>query len=326
VVKSKVARVLIKLVLIFVAITIYFYFQHPVQYRCTNLKAVFPVGDMTLVLDDIRISDLDEDKLSGRYRGGEIPWIYRMILEANLPMDWTIKLTDIVAFYSRPPRTGDMANVEFSGILVYPADVRNPVHNDSSVLDLFHFSVSPGYFSGRGGNFTYGNNYCRWNRHGTFNLDDLGKKFVLSITDQTTNKVSYIYFTPRWTKERLIKWGESWLETDPTEPAERYITHLIHDNTDAAIDYIIPGLRDRFEHPHLASSFQDADIRYTVEWVDYLVYHGAYRVTAEPVKFLNEDRTIFESISDTKLIFYVVKNDRDSKFYIGRLENLPGSD
>ncbi len=325
--KSAVFRIIIKLVSILIAITIYFYFQHPVEYRCTNLKAVFPVGDMTLILDDIRISDLDEDKLSGRYRGGEIPWIYRIIFEANLPMDWSIKLADIVTFYSRPPRTGENANIEISGILVYPPEVRNPVHNDNfSVLNRFNLLINPGHFSGRGGNYAHGNNYCQWNRHGTFDLNDLEKRFTLSITDQITNKVSYIYFTPHWTKKRLIKWGGSRLETDPTAPAERYIRQLLLHDANTALDYIIPGLRDGFEHPHLDSSFYDADIRCTVEWVDYLVYHGAYRVTAQPVKFLNEDRTSFEAISDAKLIFYVVENNMDNKLYIGRLESLPPSD
>ncbi|MGI6548541.1 MAG: hypothetical protein ACOX4Q_00690 [Syntrophomonadales bacterium] len=189
-VKSKVARVLIKLVLIFVAITIYFYFQHPVQYRCTNLKAVFPVGDMTLVLDDIRISDLDEDKLSGRYRGGEIPWIYRMILEANLPMDWTIKLTDIVAFYSRPPRTGgDVAHMSSSRESWSTRQMlRNPVSTDDSrrIGSFLTFDMSVQDASAvRGGNFTirqqllYGGIVMA-----PSTLMILGKQFVLSITDQ----------------------------------------------------------------------------------------------------------------------------------------------
>jgi hypothetical protein len=322
VVKSKVARVLIKLVLIFVAITIYFYFQHPVQYRCTNLKAVFPVGDMTLVLDDIRISDLDEDKLSGRYRGGEIPWIYRMIFEANLPMDWSIKLADIVAFYSRPPRTGgDVANIEISGTLLYPAGLRNPISTDNrDILDCTDVDINPGWLSGHGGTFRSGNNYCTLNYHGTFNHKDINKTLTLSITDEANNKTSYIYFTPHWVKERVLKWGRSPMETEPVWPAESYIEWLQRGNTQKAKECLTAGLRKKFEIPPLDSSFKDGDIRYTVEWQAHLMgYIGAYRITAEAGKFLNESRTDFEAATDKKLVFYVVKNSDDNKLYIVRV-------
>lgn|GEM_PF-1215486 len=319
--KSSVARVLIKLLLIFLVVTIYFYFQHPVQYRCTNLKTVFPIGDMTLVIDDIRISDLDEDKLSmWSIRGDKIPWLYLMIHKANLPIDWTVRLNNIVTFYTRLPRTDENANIEISGTLLYPADVRNPIGTDDhSILNQFDVHIIPGSVSGQGGNFTSGNNYCIVDCHGTFNLNDLNKELTLSITDEATNKVSYIYFTPRWEKERIWTLGKPWLEIDPVRLVESFIEQLKRNNTGKALEYVMPGVKKNFEFPLLDSSFKDADLRYTIEWVEYVVYYGAYKVTVEPGKFLNENRTDFEAATERKLEFYVARNNKDNKFYIVRV-------
>jgi|CZCB01.1.fsa_nt_gi hypothetical protein len=64
----------------------------------------------------------------------------------------------------------------------------------------------------------------------------------------------------------------------------------------------------------------EAEIRYTVEWKDFWMgYADAYQITTEAVRFLNEERTDFEALSDEKLIFYVVKNDRDGQYYTTRV-------
>ena len=322
--KSTVNRILIKLLLIFIVITIYFYFQHPIEYRCTNLKAVVPIGDMALVIDDIRISDRDQEKLNRS--GYEIPWIYGKIWEANLPGNWTEKLFNIVEFYTRTSRTKEKADFCILGTLVYPAEVRNHINPDNidsrncNVFNKFGVNILQGYVS-NGCTRTSGDNYCSLHCHGTFNLDNLNSKLTLFITDRITNKTSYIYFTPQWEKERNLKRSVSWSKRiDPAEPVSRYIFNMKRNNTQEALEYVMPGLRKKFEIPPLDNSFQEAEIRYTVEWKDSLTgYAGAYKITAEAGRFLNEERTDFEAVSDEKLVFYVVKNDRDGHYYITRV-------
>lgn len=322
--KSLVTRIFIKLLLIFAVITVYFYFQHPIEYRCTNLRAAVPIGDMTLVIDDIRISDRDPEKLDRS--GYEIPWIYIKIWEANLPANWTEKIFNILQFYTRTPRTKENADFCVLGTLIYPAEVRNYVNPDNTdggnrdVYNKFDVNILPGYIS-TGCAIMSGDNYCSVHGDGTFNLDDFNGRLTIAITDKTTNKTSYIYFTPQWEKKRYFKLGVSWSQgIDPTEPVSKYIYHMKQNNIPEALEYVMPELRGEFKFPALDKSFQEAETRYTVEWKDYLMYHaGAYKITAEAVRFHDEKRIEFEAVSDKKLVFYVVKNDRDGEYYIVRV-------
>lgn len=316
-IKSTGVRIAVKLLLILLIINIYFYFQHPVLYRCTNLSAVVPIGDMKLVIDDIIISNLDEDKLSNLTLQGEFPWIYRKIMEKDLPMELTLDLFKIASFYTRKPLTNEYANIKLSGTLIYPAEIRNfQITEGKEIMDRFEIGISPGYFSGRSCTKDDGCNYCTWQSYGTCSLDDLNKEITLAITDQATNKVSYIYFTPRWKKERIMQGHISIRDADPAQPVQDYINRISHNNTQAALEYIVHEKRSDFESHRLNNEFKNADIRYTVDWDDCLAeYSGAYRVTAEPGKYQNENQSDFVAAKDNRLIFYTVK-ESDGKFYI----------
>jgi hypothetical protein len=317
--KSTRVRVAVKLLLILLAISIYFYFQHPVRYRCTNLNLVLPIADMKLVIEDISITNLDENKRHFPMSKDDIPWVYRKIIyQNNLPMELRLNLLKIASFYTRPPLTKENAYLNLTGTLIYPAEIRNPEKSDGlETLDQFNIDISPGYFSGRGCNAMNGDNYCRWHTHGTFDLSDLKEKFTLAITDKASNNVSYIYFTPRWEKERLMqnRFNRDIFE-GPSWPVKRYIEQASQDNTEAAPTYIIPAERNYFKAPDLNSNFKDADIRCTVDWESSLSeYAGAYRVVAEAGKYQNEEQTDFVPTTEHKYIFYTVK-DPDGKFYI----------
>lgn len=318
--KSTGVSVSVKLLLILLTISIFFYFQHPVRYRCTNLSIVVPIADMKLVIDDISITNLDEDKLHIPWSKDEIPWVYRKIIEkTNLPGELRLNLLKIASFYTRQPLTKENANLKLTGTLIYPARIRNFEKSDGQeILNQFDVDISPGFCSGKGCNCMYGDNYCRWQNYGTFNLNDLDKEFTLAITDKASNNVSYIYFTPRWEKERLMqkKIYIDYLREGPSLPVQGYITQVSQNNTQAALNYIIPEKRNHFETPHLNSNLKDADIRCTVDWDDSLSeYCGAYRVIAEAGKYQNENQTDFVATTDHKYIFYTVK-DPNGKFYI----------
>ncbi|NLV17002.1 MAG: hypothetical protein GXY50_07335 [Syntrophomonadaceae bacterium] len=325
--KSTVTRILFKLLLIFLVVTIYFYFQKPIEYRCTNLKAVIPIDDMTLVIDDIRISDRDQEKLNSLASSG-IPWIYEKILEAGLPWNWTVKLFNVVAFYTYTPRTMEKADINISGALLYPAEARNSIKS-SDAWNNFKMSISPGNLSSNGARFNSSNNYCSVFCGGTFNLKDLNKKLTLSITDKINNKTIYIYISPQWKKTRPLNQGASGLEKDLNSPVRSFVNHLANNNIQAAMENIMPVLRNDFEIPQLDINFRNDEIRYTSEYIAYLMgYSGAYKITAEAGRFLNEEQTDFEATSDERLIFYVAGNDRDGKFYITRVHQpyVSGSD
>lgn len=315
-IKSAGVRISVKLLLILLAISLFFYFQHPVVYRSANLSAVIPVGDMTFVIEDISVSNLDEDKIHAISEKDKIPWIYRKIWEANLPVEVRTNLFKIASFYSRRPITNENANLKLTGTVIYPAEIRNSEKTDGhEFLDGIEVNVSPGHCSGKGINRMYGDNYCRWQSRGKFNLSDLDKEITLAITDQATNKVSYIYFTPRWEKERLLQTNDSSLMTGPSEPVMGYIHALSQNDIQAALEYVAPEKREAFKSHLLDSEFKNADIRYTVDWNDCLDgYRGSYRVVAEAGKYEN-NQTDFVAASDNKLVFHTVRL-ADGKFYI----------
>lgn len=315
--KSTGIRILLKLLLILLTISIYFYFQHPVIYRSTNLRAVVAVADMKLVIEDVSISNLDEDKMHAQIFDGEWPWIYRRITDTKLPAELQLNLVKIASFYTRRPLTNENAKLKLTGTLIYPAGIRNsPQTGGHELMDRFDVSLNPGYCNGNGSQFMSGDNYCRWQSHGTFNLNNLDKELSLAITDKASNRVSYIYFTPCWEKERIIQGqGFNWA-IGPAQPVQNYINRINCNKTRQALTYIAPEARNNFQSPRLDSSFKDAAIRYTVDWEDFLLdYGGAYKITAEAGKYQNEDQTDFVPTTDKKLVFYTVKNP-DGKFYI----------
>lgn len=315
--KSTGVRIFVKLLLILLTISIYFYFQHPIIYRSTNLRAVVDVADMKLVIEDISISNLDEDKMHAQIFKGEWPWIYRRIMETNLPVELQLNLVKIASFYTRRPLTNENANLKLTGTLIYPAGIRNsPKNGVHELMDRFDVSLNPGYCNGNGGQFMSGDNYCRWQSHGTFNLNDLDKELSLAITDKISNKVSYIYFTPRWEKERIMQGQEFNWAIGPAQPVQNYINQINYNKTQQALECIAPEARNDFQSPRLDNNFKDAGIRYTVDWEDFLLgYGGAYRITAEAGKYQNEDQTDFVPTTDNKLVFYTVRKS-NGKFYI----------
>lgn len=67
-------RILVKVLLIWLVISGYFYFQKPVIYRYTDINAAIPIGENQLIIEEITVHNFYKDK---SFIGNEeLPWQY----------------------------------------------------------------------------------------------------------------------------------------------------------------------------------------------------------------------------------------------------------
>lgn len=309
--KSRWLRILIKIILIFLLITVYFYFQHPVIYRYTDINAAIPIGDKQLIIDEINVHNLDEG--NSRWKGG-IPWRYRVVSDMNLPIELQTNIFKIMSFYSRVPRTEDYGTLQVWGILISPENIEY----DAWTGDYFDISVKTGliggFSSGRSCSSVW-ENFFIVREKSKFDIKAIDKKLVLVVTDIESEKKTCIRLKPQWQKERLFIKGH-W-DRSPVDPVRDFVYNIYNDRPkEEVLDYVLPKLRNDFLFPEPKPELMDKEIQVatSLEWRDiYEDYPGVYCVQAEVGEDADDNAKEF-SPQDI-LTFYVVK-DHDAKYKI----------
>lgn len=309
---SRWVRIPVKILLIWLVITLYFYFQHPVIYRFKDLNAVIPVGEMTLVIEEINLHNLDEQERNKWIWSREnVPWQYQILF--RIDPKWQIPASKILSFYSRPPLTADYGTLQVSGTVIFPEEMRNGTDEHISIHDVFSLNVYPGYTSGQSSTFRDGDNYCTICAHGKLDFDDMNRELILSIEDKQRDVTTRLLFTPSWTKERRLTLASH--NQSPLTPVERFITKISIDQPQEALQYVVPVRREKFVIPDdlgKAYAANKTPIRYTLNWLNLVEgYQGVYQVKAEvgsQVGNLNEDN-IHNFTAQAVYTFFVTKEE-----------------
>jgi hypothetical protein len=297
--QSRWVRVLIKILLIWLVITLYFYFQQPVTYRFTGLNASFPIGKDQLIINEISVNNLDEEKID-LWNGKKIPWQYRMIEELHVPRQWYNTIFKVISFYSRPPLSNEYGSLKIYGTYISQESIKD--------IDLFELHERMDVYiypsSGGSGMASTPSNYenalviCA---HGKFPLKDLDKPVLLYVTDKRLSKSTTLLITPQWQKERIKR-----LPTlkDPAEPVSEYIHKIYESGAQNASGE--SSKANGKTQPYLAG--KNIQIEAKLKWIDIFEgYYGVYQVDDDIYEYAESNGQ--KKGSPDKITFYIHQNN-----------------
>lgn len=310
-VKSRWLRILLKILLIWLVISIYFYFQHPVIYRCRDINASIPIGDGKFIIEEINVHNYDEDKHFADLMENKIPWQYRLGRKLDIPPNLFAYIDKAAQFYSWPPLAKEFGTLQVYGSLIYPYALSdNDFDTPYKHLD---FSIYPTGGSGRSLTKFFKNAYII-NNHGAFYFDTLDEPLIITVTDKETTKETQIILTPNWQKERLLKRGFG--NQNPRDPVSRFISHIYNGNPQEALKYLMPERKKNILIPSPKQNLvgKNVQTQANLEWIDvYEGYYGVYRIDAEIGEYPGENSN--NLVPQDRMTFYVHK-DTDGNYKI----------
>lgn len=304
--QSKWVRILVKIILIWLVITVYFYFQHPVVYRCLNIGANIPMGDGQLLIHEIQVSNLDEEQRNTWLENEEMPWRIKILYklhERGLPLSWQNPVYKVLMFYSWPPLADDYWTYRICGTYISPEDIET----SGSVLDKFSLYIYPALNGGGNGS--------QWEEtlrnaamivtRGKIEPQQLDQHLMINIVDKENDRTTRLVITPQWQKERLI-YGASRSNQykSPAEPVVKFMNKIYAGEPQQARDYVLTELRTKFPLPDPSEQLneQNIDIVGHLSWIDiYNDYLNVYRMYAEVGK---PSENSFVPVQ--KLTFYII--------------------
>ncbi len=310
--KSRWIRIPLKILLIWLAITVYFYFQHPVIYRYKDINVKTPIGDEQLIIDEISVNNIDEDKRSSYFYSRKIPWQYQLLWKLDLPQPWNIYVGKAISFYSRPPLAKDSGTLLVSGTYIYPKTFS--ATDIEAHRDRFDISVYPWGCSGSGYLEEFFKNALIIRSRGKFPLGAMDNPIIITITDNVTTKSTQLVLTPQWHKERLICLRDVW--ESPADPVRNFIGDIYQNKPQHALEHVMPELKENFPIPSSKQTLigKKIQIEGNLGWIDIFEdYFGVYQVDAEVGEF-NEDSTK-DFIPQDRITFYTRK-DNDGNYKI----------
>lgn len=310
--KSKWVRIPVKIILIGLVITLYFYFQHPVVYRCLDFGANIPIGDGQLLIHEIRVSNLDDQRYTWM-DNEEMPWrvqVMQRMYELGLPLNWRNPVYKALVFYSWPPLADDFWTYKIYGTFITPEDI----YTSGSVLDSFSLNIYPARKSSHGSQWEEPvRNAVMVFADGKINHQQLDNHLIMNIVDKESDRTTRLVITPRWQKERLINRVSYNQYKSPATPVQSFMYKIYSDQPQRAGDYVLAELRNNFPLPAPSEQLKGQDIKIAsrLSWVDvYKDYLSVYRVDTEVGKPSENN-----FIPVQKLTFYTII-DQDGNFKI----------
>ncbi|NLB53458.1 MAG: hypothetical protein GX808_11080 [Syntrophomonadaceae bacterium] len=310
--QSKWVRVPVKILLIWMVITIYFYFQQPVIYRYQNLNANIPIGNAQLLFHEINVTNQDEYQQIHWMDDQETPWqftLYQKMVDLGLPMSWYVPILKVISFYSWPPLAQDSYYLYIYGTFIYPEDV---VYDESaSSLERFNVYIYPGTSNGTGSQHEFFRNADMINVHGRIDPKMMDQPLIINVVDKEDARSTKLIFTPEWEKERLLQREERY--KSPADPVRNFIHNIYDNQPQKAFKNVLPKKRD-----HISLSVPNQDLlgkniqmEGSLSWIDVFEgYLNVYRVDTEIGEFSENN-----FIPQEKLTFYTVR-DQDGNYKI----------
>lgn len=304
-IKSRWIRIPMKILLIWFVISIYFYFQHPVIYRCTGFNASISIGEEQLIIDEINIHNFDEDKNREYIENGKIPWRIRLL--GKMPSSkWSTYVYKVLTFYSRPPLTKEYGTMQIYGTYISPKPISNT--DFESLNERYDISIYP--YGGRGGSRRtqeFFKNALVLSSHGKFPLKALDKPFLLTVTDKVTTKSTQLLITPQWQKKRILRIEN---QKSPADTAQDYIHKIYQNKPQQASKYILPERDDNSPNMSLKPALAGKNIQMegNLKWIDVFEdYYGVYQVDAEIFEFIESGAK--DSRPPDQITVYLHKNE-----------------
>jgi len=295
--QSRWFRVLKKILLIWLLITVYFYFQHPLTYRYTGLNAVFPIGEDQFIINEISVNNLDQEKIEEYYK---IPWYYYVLEKLNYPLHWNNPLLKALSFYRRYPLSKEYGTINIYGTYISSTTEGEKIMDEMyDRLDVYIYPGSGG--SGMGSTTANYKNALVICGEGKYPLQDLDKPFLLYVTDKEANKTTTMLITPQWLKERLKPNPQ---RKNPAEPVSEHIDAIYEgkaQKTEAR------RLNDQYLNtkPFLAN--KTITIEQNLKWIDVFEdYYNVYQIDANIYEYA-ESRQSKIGPPD-KITFYIHQN------------------
>jgi len=300
--KSRWARILVKLLLIWLVITVYFYFQHPVIYRYTGFDAAIPIGEDQLIIDEITFNNFDRDRAWKITE--DLPWHYQLLIKINPPAQWSAPIFRIISFYTKPPLTKDYGTLQINGTYIFS----NPISatETENLYDLLDVYVYP-YVGGGIGSEYHGiiKNAVAISSHNNYPLYNLNNSFIIIISDKETKKTIKLLIKPEWKKERLFS-SINYMKS-PAEPVDKFLYNIYQNNPREAQKYVLRRNQPDLDiNPALAG--KSIHMESTIKWIDIFEdFYGVYQVDAEVNESLENGST--DIVPPDRFTFYVQKND-----------------
>lgn len=286
--QSKWVRIPAKIILIWLVITVYFYFQHPVVYRCLDIDANIPIGDGQLLIHEIQVCNLDEEGYTWRYTtdNEEMPWRIKVLYklyEWGFPLNRQNPVYSVLMFYSWPPLADDRWTYSISGTFISPDDI----DTEKSTLDGLSLYIYPSFGGGGMGGQWEGStpNAAMINARGKIAFQQIDKPLMINVIDKENDRTTRLVITPRWQKERLI-YGVSRINhyKNPAAPVQSFINNIYDDEPQRALDHVLAERRTKISLPAPSEQLKGQDIEITcrLSWTDvYEDYLNVYRIDAE---------------------------------------------
>lgn len=318
--QSKWVRIPFKIFLIFMVVTLYFYFQQPVIYRCQNLNVNLPVGEGQLLLHEINVTNQDESQAMRALHDWEdkqkIPWrvgLYQKMAEMGLPMSWSVTVLKIASFYSWPPLAEDSYYLYIDGVFIDAEEAS--FEERPSALERFSVYTYPGGTSnGTGSMREFFRNADMISAYGRIDPRQLDQPLIITIVDNETTRSTKFILTPDWKKERLLERARHY--QSPADPVRNFLYQVYAEHPQEALKNVLSQRRNNIPLPKPAPGLQAQNIQMEglLTWVDvYEGYFNVYQVDTEIGIFSEDD----DFKPQDKLSFYTVRDPEGNFKIIG---------
>ncbi len=302
--KSNWVRIPLKILLVFLVVTLYFYFQQPVIYRSQNLNVNLPIGGGQLLLHEINVTNQGERDWSDDQK---IPWqaqLYGKMAEKGLPMNWCTAAIKAASFYSLPPRAQDSYHLYIDGVYI---DAEEGTFDErTSALERFSVYTYPGGSgNGTGSMRDFFRNADMISAHGQIDKQQLNQPLIITVVDKETSRETKFILTLDWKKERLLERARHY--QSPADPVRNFLYQVYGENPGEAVKNILPQRRQNVPLPEPDPGLKGQNIQMEglLTWVDvYEGYFNVYRVDAD-IGIQSEDDS-FTPLD--KLTFYTIRD------------------
>ncbi len=274
--KSRKNRVLISLILVWLLISVYFYFQHTVTVKNDLIFEKMDFADETIILTELQ---LDKYQRKTRDVSEDIPWYY----QSKIPPQILYRILETAFFYSSPyTKYGDRGFLTVKGLRIASTDNREPdkiMDDFSERYDIRITDSSDKRFSmdSRNGAYIPDNSDILYFYYDEIPVADDIETVKVTVTDTQTGLSKSISIHPEWDEEVInyfernrVSYG-SFDKSKPNEIARYFVINIVEGNTELLKNCLHPNCKDTFDWSALDHELWDSP------YDKYVLYEGSYQ-------------------------------------------------
>ena len=270
--KSKWVRVLLAVLVVWAAISFYFYTQHKVVVKGYNLSKTIRVGDTRVVFKQITYCNYSKRMQYG-YNEANYPWYFSIM--SHLPVKFQLSFYKVCFFYTRPYKVNPTGTLKVKGIIISP-DSYEDKGKDGKPLLLGNVSMDIFYND----NYTLGGQQQEYigSNFELFSIFDSDvpatiPKVRAVITDTKTGEVQSLSISPHW-NTRVYHFNlPPEFPFSPAETINQLLKIMLNDdfNKTKVQSLVLTAARDNFPWQNLQHHYWKLARR------DEMAYHVSYK-------------------------------------------------